>query len=201
MSAPEVPPLQGLILAGGRSRRMQQDKALLRYAGQPQVLVAYERVSALVSPVFVSCRKGQWEDANVNALPQLHDTLDDVGPLGGILRAFEQQPDAAWLVVACDLPYLTQTTLTALIASRDPARNATAFRAPDSGLPEPVCAIYEPAIAPLLEQYLSEGIRCPRKILLSEDTALFDLPDPEALINVNHPHEFEEARAHLGDTL
>jgi molybdopterin-guanine dinucleotide biosynthesis protein A len=180
---------------------MQQDKALLRYAGQPQVLVAYEQVRALVSTAFVSCRAGQWEDANVNALPQLHDTLDDVGPLGGILRAFEQQPDAAWLVVACDLPYLTQTILGALIANRDPTRKATAFRAPDSGLPEPVCAIYEPAIAPRLEQYLSKGIRCPRKMLLSEDTALFDLPDPEALINVNHPEEFEKARTHMRDAL
>jgi molybdopterin-guanine dinucleotide biosynthesis protein A len=191
MSAPDHPPLYGVVLAGGRSRRMRQDKALLCYAGRPQVAVAYDLLREFVEPVFVSCRAGQWDDPAVNDLPQLYDTLDNVGPIGGILRAFEHDPEVAWLVVACDLPLLTRSLLEGLVGRRDPACLATAFRASGSGLPEPMCAVYEPAASTVLHDYLARGIRCPRKFLINEPSHLLDLPDGAALTNVNEPEEYD----------
>ena len=51
----------------------------------------------------------------------------------------------AWLVLACDLPFLDRATLQHLIAQRASARLATAYRSSSDGQPEPLCAIFEPA--------------------------------------------------------
>ena len=50
-------------------------------------------------------------------------------------------------MLACDLPFLADETLRHLIEHRDPSRLATAYRSSHDGLPEPLCAIWEPAAA------------------------------------------------------
>jgi len=123
---------------------------------------------------------------------------DVVGPAAGIRAAQLTHPEAAWLVVACDLPFLGAPALSRLVAARDPAKVATAYRSSHDGLPEPLCAIWEPRAAGLLQQYLAVGRNCPRKFLIGSDTLLLDQPQPEALDNVNTPDELALARQRLG---
>lgn len=188
-----APELYGLVLVGGRSTRMGRDKATLEYGGKPQAVAAYELLSGCCAKVFLSCRQGQ-----TSRLPAIHDTVENLGPIGGILSAFSAHPDKAWLVLACDLPFLTETTLHNLIARRDPTQWATAYRSAHDGKPEPLCAIYEPAIAGKLRAFVAGGEQCPRKALMKLAVPLWDLPEARALDNVNHPHEFEEAQEALG---
>ncbi|HMP76787.1 MAG TPA: NTP transferase domain-containing protein [Kiritimatiellia bacterium] len=187
MSAPE---LNGLVLAGGRSTRMGRDKATLVYRGQPQVDVARELLAGLCADVFVSCRPDQSD--LTGAL--LHDAYDNIGPLAGILTAMDAHPRAPWLVLACDLPFLDRATLEFLVAHRDATKPATAFRGRIDGLPEPLCAIYEPAMRAILHQFVREGLTCPRKALIRSNTHLLELPNPFALENANRPEEAERAR-------
>ena len=190
--------LKGLVLAGGFSRRMGSDKALLDYHGKPQAIHAYEQVAAWTESAWVSCREGQL----AFDVPQLHDRIEGQGPMGGILRAFEEDPDAAWLVVACDLPLLSEAVLELLIAERDPDKIATAFRASGNGLPEPLCAIYEPASASILREWLAQDRRCPRKVLITQDeqegaVRLLDLPGQNPLDNANVPEDIERLKEAL----
>jgi molybdenum cofactor guanylyltransferase len=171
---------------------MGRDKAALQYGEKPQAIAAYELLNACCAKVFLSCRRGQAAD-----LPAIHDTVEGIGPMGGILSAFAAHPDKAWLVLACDLPFLTEATLRHLIARRNPTQLATAFRSAHDGKPEPLCAIYEPAIAGGLREFVAQGEQCPRKALLKLGVPLLELPEARALDNVNHPHEFEEAREAL----
>ena len=189
------PPLNGLVLAGGRSTRMRTDKGLIAYHGQAQREFAYERLSEFCGNVFISCRADQVKElAGFNCLP---DTFLDLGPKGGILSAFRHQPDAAWLVVACDLPYLNRETLAYLVENRHPSKVATAFLDPTGEFPEPLVTIYEPKSYPVLLQMLGLGYACPRKTLLNSDVALLRAPDARALTNVNEPREYEAARRDL----
>jgi molybdopterin-guanine dinucleotide biosynthesis protein A len=64
---------------------------------------------------------------------------------------------------------------------------ATAYRSSHDGLPEPLCAIWEPASAEPLSAALAAGGNCPRKFLLQSDTLLIDQLRPETLDNVNTP--------------
>ncbi len=169
---------------------MGRDKATLAYEGRSQL----ERAMALLAPrvarCFVSVRADQREDPARRAYPQIVDRLDDVGPIAGILAAFDAHPQSAWLVLACDLPRLDAATLDDLIARRNVDAPATAYRSAHDGLPEPLCAIYEPAARPLLDGHLAAGKQCPRKFLINAPTTLLDQSQPTALDNVNTPAEY-----------
>jgi len=186
-------PLYGLILAGGLSARMQRDKAALTYLGKSQLDRVFELASRHLSKVFISVRAEQTEDPARAGKPQIVDTVAGGGPIVGIRSAFAQHPEAAWLVLACDLPFLTDRTLTHLLAARDPLRIATAYRSTHDGLPEPLCAIWEPAAAQALAAHQAAGRTCPRKFLIGSDTQLLEPLEPRALDNINTPEEYIDA--------
>jgi molybdopterin-guanine dinucleotide biosynthesis protein A len=189
-------PLHGLLLCGGASRRMRRDKAQLHYSGEPQLLRAWRLLTAFTERAFVSVRDSQHDEPLRASLPQLIDTYDAVGPVAGILSAHDAFPEAAWLVIACDLPLLDETTLRTLIAARDPAKEATAFASRFDGLPEPLCTLWEPPIHQRLKQRYEAGSYCPRKVLIQADIRL--LPPPgNALDNINTPQEFEQMQRQL----
>jgi molybdopterin-guanine dinucleotide biosynthesis protein A len=186
-------PLYGLVLAGGRSSRMQRDKAALEYAGRSQLERAVELITPLVERVFISVRADQTGDPLRARFAQIVDTGEASGPIAGIVAAQQQHPSAAWLVLACDLPLLGRETLEHLLRSRRPERQATAYRSSRDGLPEPLCAIYEPSSREAIRAYIAGGRDCPRKFLINADTALLDQPEPGALDNVNTPNEYDSA--------
>jgi molybdopterin-guanine dinucleotide biosynthesis protein A len=186
-------PLYGLVLTGGRSTRMGQDKAALAYAGRTQLERAMTLIGARVERAWVSVRAEQQADPVRAQFAQIADRHRDVGPVAGILAAQESHPQAAWLVLACDLPLLDEATLAHLVSARSPAAVATAYRSSHDGLPEPLCAIYEPRSHALLEAYLQGGRNCPRKFLIEAGARLIDEPDPRALDNVNTPDEYGAA--------
>ena len=192
-----TPALFGLVLAGGASTRMRTDKAALQYHGQPQLRWAFELVSKFCAASFVSVRPDQRDDAARAGHPQIVDRQPGIGPIAGISAALLEQPKAGWLVLACDLPFLTERTLLHLIAHRDPQKIATAYRSAHDGLPEPLCAIWEPAAREPVLAYIASGKQCPRKFLINSDTALLDLPEHQALDNVNTVEEFGLATAAL----
>jgi molybdopterin-guanine dinucleotide biosynthesis protein A len=191
------PPLFGLVLAGGASTRMRTDKAALQYHGRPQLQWAFELVAKFCAASFVSVRPDQRGDAARAGHPQIVDRQPGIGPIAGISAALLEQPKAAWLVLACDLPFLTERTLEHLIAHRDASKIATAYRSAHDGLPEPLCAIWEPAAREPVLAYIASGKQCPRKFLIDSDTKVLDLPERQALDNVNTVEEFGLATAAL----
>jgi molybdenum cofactor guanylyltransferase len=203
MSGKVAPPIYGLVLAGGQSTRMKRDKATLAYhAGKTQLEWAMGLLQPHVERAFVSVRPGQTDPVRAR-FEQIVDTREGLGPIAGIIAAQARYPDAAWLVLACDLPFLEAATLDYLLAERDPARPATAFRSSHSdnpkhnGLPEPLCTIYEPSSREAILAHMASGKDCPRKFLISANTRLLDQPNPRALDNVNTPEEYGSAMANL----
>jgi molybdopterin-guanine dinucleotide biosynthesis protein A len=193
-----APPLYGLVLAGGRSSRMQRDKATLEYrAGETQIDAAMNLLEGRVARAFVSVRADQAGDPARARYPRIVDRGGVEGPIAGIVAALAEHPGAAWLVLACDLPFLDAATLDVLLASRDPDADATAFRSSHDGLPEPLCAIYEPRAADKLAAHLAAGRNCPRKFLIHANTHLLIQPNPRALDNVNTVDEYASAMSTL----
>jgi molybdopterin-guanine dinucleotide biosynthesis protein A len=150
-----------------------------------------------VAKVFLSVRADQKHDPVRSAKPMIVDSALGHGPIVGIRSALAAYPEAAWLVLACDLPFLSDAVLERLLAERDPSALATAYRSASDGLPEPLCALWEPAAAAALDAYLSGGGRCPRKFLIGHGARLLDPIDEHALDNVNTPEEYAQARQAL----
>lgn len=183
------PALQGLVLAGGRSTRMGRDKGQLLWHGRPQRTFLVELLEGLGIPTYISCRPDQAPD-----LPGFRLVLDEVadqGPLGAIYSAFLANKDTAWLVVACDMPFLDAAAVQHLLQHRRPDFAGTAYRAPafDDGSPDPLFAIWEPDTFPVLEQRIQAGQRCARKALMQAGVHLLEHRNPAVLANINTPEE------------
>lgn len=193
----EIPSVKGLILAGGKSQRMGRDKGQLQYHGRPQREHSYRLMSTdLDISAFLSCRADQ-----VPEMPDDHDLIVDsfvgLGPFGAILSAFREHPNHAWLVMACDLPFVDKAGLDYLLANRDASAIATAFHNPATGFPDPLLTLWEPRAYPILLQFLAQGYSCPRKVLINSPVHVIHPPNEQLLTNVNSPAEFEKAKTTL----
>jgi molybdopterin-guanine dinucleotide biosynthesis protein A len=184
-------PLYGLVLAGGRSTRMRADKAALDYHGRSQLAAAMQLLEPFVARAFVSVRADQVHDPVRAGFAQIIDREPDRGPIAGIMAAQAEHENAAWLVLACDLPFLDAPTLAALVAARDPARDATAYPSAHDGLPEPLCAIYEPASRAKLAAYVAQNGQCPRTFLAQANAKFLAAPDARVLDNINTRAEYD----------
>ncbi|ADE53358.1 molybdenum cofactor guanylyltransferase [Coraliomargarita akajimensis] len=193
-------PLFGLLLVGGESRRMGRDKALLSYddGRSTQLERSAALLQACTDRVFVSQRKEQ-DFPLPEAVSPIYDQINDMrGPLCGILSAQQQFPHAHWLVLACDLPFLTVDTLQHLIdAFRAEAPQLTAYQSSHDGLPEPLCAIYPSGSdAPLKALADDIGKYCPRKLLILKQARLIKQHDPRSLDNINTDEEYQSLTQH-----
>jgi molybdopterin-guanine dinucleotide biosynthesis protein A len=187
-------PIKGLIMAGGMSARMGQDKANMHYHGKNQIAYLAEQFENLGIQAHVSCRSNQAQELVYPELPIIEDSILQSGPVGGLISAFRFDPNAAWLVVACDLPHFCSNAMQQLIASRKIEAIATAFNSPFDAYPEPLACIWEPKSFLKLTQYLAFGNTCPRKVLLQNDSFLLEAENPLWLLNANTPEEAQKAK-------
>ncbi len=185
-------PLKGLILCGGYSTRMQEDKSIIAYHGLPQWQYMIQLLSTQLEEVYISCRPDQL--AGFSSYPHLiPDSVALGGPSAGILSAHAFQPETAWLVVACDLPLFSANSLQLLIAERDSSKAATSFKSPVNLLPEPLVAIWEPTGLTALQQNVhTKAQQCPRKTLLSSDIKIVENPWATEQFNANTQEEKAE---------
>ena len=114
--------------------------------------------------------------------------------MGGILTAFHEHLEASWLVLACDLPYVSNKDIETLIQSRNYFKKATCFKNPVKGWAEPLCTIYETSAVQAFYQYLSLGVKCPRKVLMNIPHELVEVSSDSVLKNINTPDGYEEAK-------
>ncbi len=194
VDAPGVDTLNGLILAGGRSTRMGQDKSQLTYYGKPQRAHLTDLLIPFCDRVYWSVNADQAATLAGIEQPLVVDAFDWPGPLNGILSAFRLNPDVAWLVVACDMPLLTARSFEVLTKGRNRAKRATVFFDSDGALPEPLLGIYEPTFVPIINRAVANGQYSPRRLLQENDIQLLTAPDIQELTNVNDP----AARMRLG---
>lgn len=181
--------MNGLILVGGLSTRMGMDKSQMVYHAKPQWQYLYETVAPFCQQTFLSCREDQKEQ-----FPEELQLLDpyETGPLGGILSAFEVSPNEAWLVVACDMPFVNKHTFDFLLQNREKARLATAFENPITHLPEPLLAIWEPSAYSLVKETFQKDQRSPLSILKNAQVCLLECPEIDWLRNVNTAEELDK---------
>lgn len=187
----------GLILAGGGSRRMGREKALVPLGGQP--LIAH--VAAALAPQVVQLAVNAGGDASRFAalgLPVLPDTgWEDAGPLAGLatgLRWAAGRGAAALVTAPCDTPFLPGD-LAARLHRHGPAAHAASL-----GRAHPACAIWPPACLPALGAWLTRGNRKFLHFASSIGSVAVDFPataDNDPFLNVNSPGELAEAERRL----
>ena len=192
-----IPQINGLVLVGGKSTRMQEDKSkLVIRDNKPQFTYLAELLDNYCDQVFVSVRdEAQASEYN---LPTISDKFVGLGPYGGILSAFQEDPNAAWFVVAVDLPFLDAEAIEKLVEERNPSKTATCYIDRKNEFPEPLITIWEPRAYPVLLNFLAKGYSCPRKALINSDVKIITEREEHILTNVNNPEDLTQAKSVLG---
>ncbi len=124
-----------LILAGGDSRRMGQDKAALLLDGQTLLDRAIAAMQQIFPEVIVSVRQPR---AGVE-LPQVRDEVAASGPLAGLVAGLAQAETPWVFAVACDMPFLTPALVEGLATLRGQHQAVVPVA---DGHPQPLAAFY-----------------------------------------------------------
>lgn len=190
----KIAPIQGLVLAGGKSTRMGTDKGTLNFHGKNQRDVAIELLEKNHLKTFLSVRS----DQEIGMENKITDKFVGLGPFGAICSAFQENPDVAWLVLATDLPFVNDDVIKLLLKHRNPSKIATTIKGKNSQFPEPLITIWEPKSYTLLLNYLAQGYSCPRKVLLNSDIEIIEVDD-DFIRNINTPEEFKAAHKEIND--
>ena len=143
--------IRGLVLAGGKSSRFGSDKALALYEGVRFLERAVSLLTALdLKPVVVTRKGARYPFIKCAMVP---DKLPDRGPLGGIYTAMALFKDTAFLVLTCDMPALTPSALSGLLAEHEPHCPITAYRT-EEGVVQPFPAIYGSSLLGVVRERL-----------------------------------------------
>ena len=181
--------MKGLILAGGKSQRMGVDKSHLSYYGGPQTLFMAGTIHPFVEKVFVSCQEYQKE--SWKTISVLVDHLQNIGPIAALDSAFREDPNSAWLIVACDMPLVDQTVIETLVKHRNPNKNATAFWHNEDDIPEPMLSIWEPSMYPIIQEAIQNKKHSLMKMLKKADVEKVYPTTEKALLNINTKEAFQ----------
>ncbi len=190
----KIAPVQGLVLAGGKSTRMGTDKGTLHFYGKNQRDVAIELLEKHHLKTYLSVRS----DQEIGIEHKITDKFVGLGPFGAICSAFQENPDVAWLVLATDLPFVNDEVIKLLLKHRNPSKIATTIKGKNSQFPEPLITIWEPKSYTLLLNYLAQGYSCPRKVLLNSEIEIIEVDD-DFIRNINTPEEFKAAHKEIND--
>lgn len=183
-----TPRIKGLVLAGGKSLRMGEDKGTLNWWGKEQREYLGDLLNDSCDEVFISCRRKQLDDIR-SRYELLADKYLGLGPYGAILSAFQHDPDAAWFVIACDLPLIDHDAIQTLVDGRDSSKFASAYFNDSTQFPDPLCTIWEPRAYNRLMNFLALGYSCPRKVLINSDIHIIQPSNSDFLLNANTPED------------
>ena len=201
MIADQARKFAAFILAGGRSTRMGQNKAMLEIDGVTMVDRVIDLVRrAGVEPVVVGSSGENRRTLSARVIP---DDWPGAGPMGGIATALRETRTPWNLVIACDMPYLTTEWLEFLLR-RASASPADAVVPKNKNGAEPMCAMYHQRAEVAIRGVLESGIRKVTEGLAKlqveyvepEEWKGFD-SDGLLFKNMNEPADYEEAKVRL----
>ncbi len=181
--------LKGIVLAGGKSSRFGEDKALAMWNGKTLLARAVDLLWSLhLDPVVIANPK---RDYSLLPCPVFNDAIPEKGPLGGLYTAYSLFPQNTLLVLTCDMPYLEETVLKRLIESDTAIAQATIFSIEEQMQPFP--GIYKHELKALLLECL-ESNELSMKSFLSRvicKQTVFSRSDSEFFKNVNSPEDLD----------
>jgi molybdenum cofactor guanylyltransferase len=186
--------IYGLVLCGGKSSRMNMDKAFLTYHDKPQCYHLYEILEKICSKVLISCKDEQARkfDPDYNLLVD-DDDFANSGPIAGVLSAFKEYPRNDFLLVGCDYPYIGLSEVRSFLEETD--RNIpAAFFNTSADVYEPLLAWYPAMFSQKLFDFYKDGGRSLQKFLKINNAFKYIPHDKNQLLSVDTQEEFIRAK-------
>ena len=182
--------ISGFILAGGKSRRMGTDKALLSFQGKPLL----EHMIGLIVPscneVFISGQNSDYAGFDVEMIPDLYS---DCGPIAGIFSALTYSGSDWNLMVSVDVPFVNEELFHLLISNI--GVYDCIIPQHTSGV-EPLIALYNRRTLPIIEEMIKSGDYRLTNLLSKIDTRYVDCSHlikkyPRLFVNINRMEDYQ----------
>ena len=193
--------VNGLILAGGRARRMDgQDKGLMLLNGKHMIEYCIAKLRPQVGQIVISANRNT-EQYIRYGFPVLEDKFGEFeGPLAGLLRALLHSGDTPVLVVPCDAPFLSARLASRLLESYEKTKISVAIPHDGDRL-QPLFGLYSPAMVASLREYLESGQRKVETWVTTLPHTIVDFSDEsESFMNINTVSDLQAAQSILYST-
>jgi molybdenum cofactor guanylyltransferase len=185
------------ILAGGKSTRMGTDKAFVDYEGRTLLARALDLARSVASRVSIVGT----EEKFAAFAPVVEDVFRDCGPLGGIHAALLGSSTELNLMLAVDMPFVSQAFLKYLITQAQHAPDAVVVVPRSDGRRQPLCAIYRREFAAIAERALQARQNRIDRLFDEVQTRVIEQEElegagfsPSLFRNLNTPEELEAER-------
>lgn len=189
----------GVVLAGGKSSRMGENKGEMLLAGEPMLRRVLRRLAPAVDDLVVI--GPATVDPGVPQARVVSDIIPGRGPLGGLYTALVTTQCDHIFLVACDMPFVQRGLVRAMLtlAQANPAADAVVLQSGDGA--QPLHAVYAAECLPAVEQALASGNYSLRSLLnrlsvVTVDAAVINQDDPLGIsaFNVNTPADWQRAQ-------
>jgi molybdenum cofactor guanylyltransferase len=152
--------VSSVILAGGQSKRMGSNKALLSIRGITFIESIIQTLERRFTHIYISA--GSADEYEFLTYPFIPDIFRNCGPLAGIHAALMTIDRESLFTVTCDVPFVSENVIDLLLESIDPHR---AVLAHDGERLHPLIGIYPRSACDVIEQYLQAGGRHVKRFL------------------------------------
>jgi molybdopterin-guanine dinucleotide biosynthesis protein A len=185
--------IDGLILAGGRSRRFGSDKRVEPFDGVPMAARAYSKlVSVVDGTIYVATGARHERLPGLERAVAIVDVAPGRGPLSGLMAALLRSRDGV-LVVACDVPNLRRSTLERIARAARSTPRPVALRGPNGW--EPLIAWYPRSALQTVQLALRSARPAPFVVLERLGALALPVTDADEVINVNTRSDLAAAKA------
>ncbi len=182
--------ISGFILAGGKSRRLGTDKALLMFQGKPLLEHMIGLIAPLCNKVFIGGKNSDYTSFGVEMIPDLYS---DCGPIAGIFSSLKYSVSEWNLLVSVDVPFANVELFQFLISNIGdydciiPQHN--------SGV-EPLIGLYNQRTLPVIEEMIKSGDYRLTNLLSKLNTCYIDCNHlikkyPRLFMNINRMEDYQ----------
>lgn len=177
-----------IIFAGGKSSRMGQDKALLPFGDAPTLTqYQYQRLSQIFEKVYISAKSHKFDfECQV-----IEDKYEASSPLVALLSIFETLDDDKVFVLSVDTPFVNEKVIHTLINECE--QNVDIIVPKHVNNFEPLSAIYDKSILPLLQKHYEEDNHKLHDILKNAKTKAVHFEENKAFMNLNYFEDYKKA--------
>ena len=188
--------LSVIVLCGGSSKRMGEDKSMLTLHKHPLYMHAAQKLGSVCKSVFLSVNKFQALNSNYK-FPLIIDRYSEQGPLGGILSSLECLGQSIF-VLAVDMPFMTLQEIQNLMALRNPYQHITLYHNVEAGKYEAMFSIWEYSVLHDLKSFFDSGGRSAQTLLKELNIPIIPINDMATFKSVNTLEEWDSLTKYIG---
>lgn len=178
----------GIILAGGKSSRMNREKGLVLLNNKPFIQYSIEALQPLVSEIIIVSKN---PDYDIFGIKRVEDIVSNAGPIAGLHAGLVYSKTENNLVLSCDVPMVTTSLLKRLISHNDDYFDVVQFKT--KGTTTPLIALYKKRCTNTCEKLLLNGERRLRKLVSALNTKTVSVSKKEQVLvtNINTINELK----------